>query len=174
MTLSPDSGPRGYGMCMNTKVINTKTGLQNLLCGYEDGSLVLWDLKLNKVRSRHKLHDDAVMCFDYCESTQKGISGSVDDKLQIWKIEEAGNICPVKQVTVTNKGINCIKIRGDSKLFMTGGWDSRIRLFGMKKCNPLAVLCFHTASVQTVTFSKDKTIAAGSKDSLISIWSIYK
>ena len=56
----------------------------------------------------------------------------------------------------------------------TAGWDSRIRLFGVKKLRPLAVLDLHKESIQSVTFSLDGTLAAGSKDKTISLWILYQ
>ena len=50
----------------------------------------------------------------------------------------------------------------------------RVRLYNMKKLKPLAVLKHHKGSVNTVAFSCDNaTLASGSSDSTIALWSVY-
>ena len=50
----------------------------------------------------------------------------------------------------------------------------RIRLFGAKKLKRLAIMTYHTASVNCLDFSSQSLLlAAGSKDKHISIWSVY-
>lgn len=175
MTLAPGSGDKTHGMCMDIKPAISGDGSVNLLCGYEDGSIALWDLRTGKETSRSKIHNDTVMCLDYSSDMRKGISGSVDDKIHTWHISESGTITPSDVISITNSGLNCIRIRSDSKIFATAGWDSRIRIYSFKKSRALAVLAFHTQSVQTLGFDPlTNTLAAGSKDSLITVWSIYK
>lgn len=81
-------------------------------------------------------------------------------------------------VTLVNPGVSQLCLRGDGKLLASAGWDHRVRLFGWKKLQPLAVLQYHTDMVQSVAFSdhqdpRQRLLAAGSKDQRISLWSIY-
>ena len=102
-----------------------------------------------------------------------------------------------EDIILKNPGTNDLKIRSDSKIFATGGWDSKIRIFAMKNFKPLAVLTIHRDSINSLTFTKMKRIqeqqetvedkknqqqndfseqnllAAGSKDTRISLWSLY-
>lgn len=55
---------------------------------------------------------------------------------------------------------------------------SRIRVWSWKKLKPLAVLTYHTETVNSLDFSpwlegKGHLMAAGSKDTHISVWSLY-
>ena len=113
------------------------------------------------------------MCMDYCVNQNKGISGSVNSTLKSWTIDDQSQITVLKDIEVINDGFNCIKVRPDDKLFVTGGWDSRARVFSMKKLSPLAVLTYHRESVQCVNFSSQNILAVGSKDGGISMWNIY-
>uniref|UniRef100_A0A8C2KIW8 Guanine nucleotide binding protein (G protein), beta polypeptide 1-like n=1 Tax=Cyprinus carpio TaxID=7962 RepID=A0A8C2KIW8_CYPCA len=81
-------------------------------------------------------------------------------------------------VQMTNPGVSQLRIRADGKILATAGWDNNIRVFGLKKLKPLAVLQHHTDMVNTVAFSDhqdppQRLLAAGSKDQRISVWSIY-
>ncbi|XP_033102242.1 guanine nucleotide-binding protein subunit beta-like protein 1 [Anneissia japonica] len=173
--LIPDK-PESYGMVMCMEWIST----HQLLVGYEDGTVALWDSRKQKLLSKLKLHCEPVMCIDCSSITMEGISGSVDNSLKLWHIDSTG-ISLTKEHELTNAGLSDIKIRQDNRIFATGGWDSRIRLFTFKKCKPLAVLDYHTESIVSMAFSSPlpefdgyRLLAAGAKDNLISIWSLYQ
>lgn len=104
-------------------------------------------------------------------------------------------------VDIKNAGVADIAIRNDCKIFASGGWDGRythlvttfghlstllwcnycrIRVFGFKKGKPLAILNYHSATVNCLTFAgvcgppEDKNmLVCGSKDKRISLWKIY-
>ncbi|XP_038043278.1 guanine nucleotide-binding protein subunit beta-like protein 1 isoform X2 [Anas acuta] len=149
-----------------------------LLAGYEDGSVVLWNLSMGKVLSQLFCHQEPVMSLDFDSEKAKGISGSSERALSIWSLNEQQNLQVHTTHRLVNAGISDITIRPDKKILATAGWDHRIRVFGWKKMKPLAVLDYHTATVHCVSFSDHKNpserlLAAGSKDHRISIWSIY-
>lgn len=74
---------------------------------------------------------------------------------------------------LTNPGIADVKIRPDSKILATAGWDHRVRVFQWRTMRPLAVLAFHSATVHCVAFNTAGLLAAGSGDQRISVWSLY-
>ncbi|POI32887.1 hypothetical protein CIB84_003361 [Bambusicola thoracicus] len=150
----------------------------SLLAGYEDGSVLLWNLSMGKVLSQLICHQEPVMSLDFDSEKAKGISGSSEKVLSIWSLNEQQNLQVQKTHRLVNAGISDITIRPDKKILATAGWDHRIRIFGWKKLKPLAVLDYHTATVHSVSFSdhkspSDRLLAAGAKDHRISIWSIY-
>ncbi|KAM6246772.1 guanine nucleotide-binding protein subunit beta-like protein 1 isoform 2-T6 [Porphyrio hochstetteri] len=163
-TLKPEVGAK-LGMPMCLKLWQHNCGSQPLLlAGYEDGSVVLWNLLMGKALSRLVCHQEPVMSLDFDSEKAKGISGSSE---KVYKTHE-----------LVNAGISDTTIRPDKRILATAGWDHRIRIFGWKKLKPLAVLDYHTATVHCVSFSDHKNpserlLAAGSKDHRISIWSIY-
>ncbi|CAH1800091.1 unnamed protein product [Owenia fusiformis] len=172
--LIPRMSGKGYGACMVTKFIKLKNGVVALLVGYEDGSVALWDIKMAVELSRTHLHKtDSVMTMDYYGAKNFGISGSVDDKICIWSITDDNEVQFKRDITLTNPGLNCSKVRYDGKIFATGGWDAQIRILSRAKCSLLAVLSFHEGSINCLDFSKKNLIAAGGKDGIISIWNVY-
>ena len=84
-------------------------------------------------------------------------------------------------ISIKNAGINCIRIRADQKVFATGGWDSRIRIFSWKSLRPLAVLTEHkTGGIMDIAYSNGKVamwkapiMAAAGMDGQISLWDLY-
>ncbi|XP_067262534.1 guanine nucleotide-binding protein subunit beta-like protein 1 isoform X3 [Chanodichthys erythropterus] len=149
-----------------------------LCAGYEDGSLVLWDVSHRRPFSCLKAHPEPVMCLDIDVCRQKGISGSSEKILQSWTFDEQQNLQMRDCVQMTNPGVSQLRIRADGKILATAGWDNNIRVFGLKNLKPLAVLQHHTDMVNSVAFSDhqdppQRLLAAGSKDQRISVWSIY-
>lgn len=173
--LVPPSTKLGMCMCMQP-VLDSTGSAWGLLVGYESGSLLLWDVVSGKLLSELMLHSDAVMCFKYSSSANRGFSGSVDNQLLEWTIsaENENKMSLIDKTVVTNQGFNDIVIRCDNKIVATAGWDSNVRVFSTKKLRPIALLSFHRGSVKALSFSCDGLLAAGSEDRLISVWDVYR
>jgi len=165
-TLKPQ---QSVGMLMNIKAAREDL----IMAGYEDGSIIVWDIRFpDREKNAARLHGEAVSSFDYCEQTQRGVSASVDGMVTSWHGTEL-----VQTASANIKGgAACVRARPDGKLFAVGGCDSRIHIYsGRAKLSPLAVVRAHTQSVQSLAFNScDKTLAAGSRDKTVSMWSIYK
>ncbi|XP_028313484.1 guanine nucleotide-binding protein subunit beta-like protein 1 isoform X2 [Gouania willdenowi] len=167
----------GMVMCINLFQPDSCPG-PLLLAGYEEGSLLLWDVTQQSILSQVKAHPDPVMCLTFDPTRLRGISGSSEKNLSSWKLDEKNNLQLQGGVTLANPGVSQLCIREDGKLLASAGWDSRVRVFGWKKLRPLAVLQYHTDMVLSVAFSdhqdpRQRLMAAGSKDQRISLWSLY-
>ncbi|CAL9708681.1 unnamed protein product [Knipowitschia caucasica] len=175
-TLVPDSK---LGMVMCIKLWQPDSGCGPLLlAGYEDGSLLLWDVTHISILSQVQTHPEPLMCLAFDPTRLKGISGSSDSKLSSWIVDSQNKIQLQDSVTLVNPGVAQMCVRDDSLLLASAGWDHRVRLFGWKRLKPLAVLQYHTDMVLSVAFSnhsdsKQRLLAAGSKDQRISLWSVY-
>ncbi|XP_040272262.1 guanine nucleotide-binding protein subunit beta-like protein 1 [Bufo bufo] len=173
----PTDGAWGMALCM--KLWQPKSGRSPLLvAGYEDGSVALWNVLEHRLLSRHIFHKEPVMCIDFDCDNARGVSGSSENILNVWSIDEQQNFKYYKAQELVNPGIADVRIRQDKKILATAGWDYRVRIFGWKKVKPLAVLQYHSAMVHCVSFSdhiipEERLLAAGSKDKRISLWSIY-
>ncbi|XP_076373900.1 guanine nucleotide-binding protein subunit beta-like protein 1 isoform X2 [Tachypleus tridentatus] len=171
-----------FGMCMCMKLLSTPLleGKNLLLCGYESGSVTLWDWKNRKIISEMKCHSEPAICLDFDDCYRcQGISGSTDRALSLWELVQPNQLKIKQKVMVTNPGISAVAIRSDGKIVATGGWDQRLRIFSWKTMKPLAVLDYHGGSVEALQFSTSsigrypQLLAAGSKDGKISLWSLY-
>lgn len=157
------------GMTMSIKSIADSS---QFFVGYEDGSIGLWDSKHSEILDRTKFFEECVMCQDYSSRANLGVCGSPSNMLFTWNRTE-NQIMKGSSLEIKNPGFNDIRIRGDHKIFATAGWDHTVRIFGVKKLRPLAVLTYHKDSVQCLDFSRDNMLACGSKDQHISLWKIY-
>eukprot|EP00066_Takifugu_rubripes_P008512 XP_003974756.1 PREDICTED: guanine nucleotide-binding protein subunit beta-like protein 1 [Takifugu rubripes] len=175
-TLVPDA-KLGMVMCIQLFQTDATSG-PLLLAGYEDGSLLLWDVTQRSTVSSAKAHPEPVMCLTFDTERLRGISGSSEKKLASWALDRQQNLQLQDCVTLVNPGVSQLCLRGDHKLLASAGWDHRVRIFGWKKLQPLAVLKYHTDMVQSVAFSdhqdpRQRLLAAGSKDQRISLWSVF-
>ena len=62
---------------------------------------------------------------DFDSTSKQGITGSAEDKVTIFKFMSEGGLEVLKTVQIKNAGISEVKIRGDCKIFATGGWDHK-------------------------------------------------
>ena len=127
------------------------------------------------------LHTEPVLCLDVgsdpTDATQWfGVSGSADTTIGVFRINAADGSCVShEKIEIPENGIADVKIRRDSKIFATAGWDGCVRVFSVKKLRPLAVLRYHEMSVHTIEFGavEDGAMCTASKDGKIAWWSIY-
>ncbi|XP_025947665.1 guanine nucleotide-binding protein subunit beta-like protein 1 isoform X2 [Apteryx rowi] len=91
-TLKPEVGAK-LGMPMCLKLWQLDSGSQPwLLAGYEDGSVILWNLSMGKALSQLVCHQEPVMSLDFDSEKAKGISGSSEKVLSIWSLNEQQNL----------------------------------------------------------------------------------
>ncbi|CAJ1068393.1 guanine nucleotide-binding protein subunit beta-like protein 1 [Xyrichtys novacula] len=89
-TLVPDAK---VGMVMCMKLWQPDSGLGPLLvAGYEDGSLLLWDVTQRSVLSQAKAHPEPVMCLTFDLKRLRGISGSSEKNLSSWVLDGQNNL----------------------------------------------------------------------------------
>lgn len=157
------------GMCMSMAGFSTEDNLK-LLVGYENGCLSFW--KRYKEVFHQTLFSEPIMCIAYAKTLNKGVAGSAENVLKLWTLE-MDSLKLLKTIEVIGSGFNCIKFRSDDRIFITGGWDGKGRIFGSKSGKQLAVLTHHTESIQSIIISQNNVIYLGSKDGNISIWNVY-
>jgi len=171
-TLCPADGKKAYGMCMSMRKVEHTPERSLILVSYEDGSVSLWNILTQNEINHAKLHEEPAMCLDYSAVLQKGITGSTDTVVKMWKSTVNHEFDNQKDIDITNKGINSVRFRSDGKLFAAGGSDGKVRLFS-KSGKKLAVLEYHRESVQYLAFDHTNTLAVGCKDGAVSFWNLY-
>lgn len=169
--------PETYGMCMRLRMFIHRSSGPRLLIAYESGKLTLWDPVSGILLNEVKAYEDCIMAMDYWVSPDSGmitcVTGSANEVIKSWKIDK-DNFVEETSVSVTNPGVGDVAVRGDGRIFASGGWDHRVRIFSLRKFSPLVVLMYHTGSVHCVSFAPDNALATGSKDGYIALWDVYK
>lgn len=178
VTPNPDDK---LGMISLLKIISIN-GVGHLLSAYESGDLRLHDLtNLDKVVSSLKI-EYMVTSLDFDQSTDRIVCGGIGNKINTFYVGRRSlGIKNDKEVVVKNDGIEVVQIRGDKKIFVSGGSDSKVRIFSWKSLRPLAVLTEHkTGGISDIKFSEGKVslwnapiMAVSGRDGSISLWDIY-
>lgn len=149
------------------------SGADSALAGYEDGSVVWWDIDQRAVKAESKLYQDSVMALDYNSLVNRGVAGSVNNKLEIFKLSESEGVEHQRTVTLDSEGVSCVCIRDDGRLFCVTLWSTQCLLYSMKKCQVLAQLTAHSTRMQCLLFTSDKHLLVAGDDGAISVWSVY-
>ncbi|XP_061673758.1 guanine nucleotide-binding protein subunit beta-like protein 1 isoform X3 [Syngnathoides biaculeatus] len=114
-SLVPDSK---LGLVMCVKLWQPQSGRGPLLlAGYEDGSLLLWDITQRSILSQAKVHPDPVMCLTFDTEILRGISASSDNILSSWILDGQNNLqiltrsfverCPSREASFVVFELHC-------------------------------------------------------------------
>ncbi|CZS89034.1 related to ASTRA-associated protein 1 [Rhynchosporium agropyri] len=74
---------------------------------------------------------------------------------------------PLKTLQSKHAGQQSLRIRNDGKVLATAGWDSRVRVYGVKAMKELAVLKWHKEGCYTVAFADVDSTEDGESKVLI-------
>ncbi|WBW74515.1 ASTRA complex WD repeat subunit Asa1 [Schizosaccharomyces osmophilus] len=175
------------GALMNTSFASSEEYLF-LAAGYESGHVAQFRCRLSNVRNVcinfrdvwemtyfEKSHSQPVLSVNYNRLGNALYSSGADDRI----IQHPSSFDGVlhnelKVFRSKNCGQQCLQVREDDRIIATAGWDGRSRVYSCKSLSLLAVLKYHSSTINSISFCSDSNIIAlASKDSRISLWKIY-
>lgn len=177
LTPTMERGEVGKTMCQeNFKIKETNY----LLVGYESGYVILFDYDTGKQCSKVKL-GEMVTRITFNSVDYKGIASNAFKPLKIFKLNpetlELSMYDP--GVQFPKEGAQIVRFRPDNKIFVTGGFDGRLRVFCGETYRQLIVLKGHRGQIFDIVFTplptqfwKTKIFAVAGEDSDISIWNV--
>ncbi|PRP73851.1 hypothetical protein PROFUN_10221 [Planoprotostelium fungivorum] len=150
--ISFSTANRSLGMCMDIKMKSFNNEIY--VCAiFESADVLIWSVRANQLMFQFKNHIDPAQ-------------GSAGSNIAVSKLDMGSSSHETeKDIQVNHKGIGAIRIRPDKKLFATGGWDRRLRIYNMRNLKPLAILKAHTSSINCIDFHPlSNLIASGGND----------
>lgn len=191
--LLKDFMTQSSGMCLFTKLKQLKDSRILLICGYENGKILVINCENGQILLEENCFEDGESCTDAdlyengakCSDAElyEGtlslylVAVGTGKTIKIIKGFEPSPSPPTKStstITLPFPGCNSVSIRSDGKLFVTGGWDCKLRFFSLKSLKLLAVLDYHFEAISDVEIrEEDSSIVAACSDGTISIWTLF-
>ncbi|CAO3651182.1 unnamed protein product [Cunninghamella echinulata] len=164
-------------LCMAVQLCVLNNEHLGILSGYENGEVVFWDyiLSSKQFELKWKIQEHQQPILDLAIFQDNAYSTCIDDQIVKYNLNKG---VVLKKIKAKKPGIACIRVRNDNKIFMTGGYDGRIRVYSVKTMNPLAILSYHRDSIYCVNFAAEMKqgmhwLIGGGKDGRISLWQLY-
>ncbi|EPY50256.1 astra associated protein 1 A [Schizosaccharomyces cryophilus OY26] len=185
--IRPTTNNEKTGALMCTSLISSGEHLL-LAAGYESGHVAQFQCNLSNARNVclnyqdvwemsyfEKSHSQPVLSVKYNKLANALYSSSADDRIVLHSTLINHSLQSEPKVTRSKHcGQQCLQVRQDDQIIATAGWDGRSRIYSCKSLLPLAVLKYHSSTINSLSFySNSNIIALASKDSRISLWKIY-
>lgn len=167
------------GMCMALRLVpSPKTGLPLVLAAHEGGAVRLWDLRrADKPLVRQQLFAEPAMSLACAERRGRlvAVVGSAEGRLAVLRLDASEGTCTVQREAETagGAGLGDAAIRPDGRVFATAGWDGKVRVFGLPRGEPLAVLRHHSGAAAAVEFSPCSRLLASAGGATVALWGVF-
>ncbi|KAF8551384.1 WD40 repeat-like protein [Imleria badia] len=134
-----------------------------LLCGYEDGGVVLRRRTTPQDRQtvegkgweviwKNRLHVESVMAMAVSKDCSFALTVSADHLVGRYDLVlEADQ--SARSFRTKHPGNGAIAIRDDGRVCVVGGWDGRVRLYSTKSFKPLGTLVYHKENCHALAFA---------------------
>ena len=142
-TAVPDGSGSGSGSGEGGSSSAARGGVF-LAAGYEEGSLVVWDLAAPAgaaPAAQRRLHTEPMMALALDPGGAGGVCGAAESKLTCFRVDHAaGEIRVTQTIDLRKEGISDVAVRPDGRLLVSAGWDGRVRVYKRSSGRALAVL----------------------------------
>jgi len=174
-----DGGQPPPGMCMALRLVpSPQTGAPLLLAAHEGGAVQLWDLRRSaEPLTRRQLFAEPAMALACAERKGRliAVAGSAEGRLAVLCLDPSeGSITLRSDAELPGgSGLADAAIRPDGRIFATAGWDGKVRVFGLPRGEPLAVLRHPSGMAAAVEFSECSRLLAVAGGSSVGLWDVF-
>lgn len=132
-----------------------------IIAGYESGRTYVFKRVMPEQRFEAIYtsipHSQPILSLDISSTFEFYVTSSADAiiaKHPLISKTDTAQETPLKVLQTRHAGQQGLKIRSDSRVFATAGWDSRVRVYSAKTLKELAVLKWHREGVYAVAFAE--------------------
>lgn len=137
-----------------------------LACGYEDGSVRIWQLDTGRWRTLAQ-HSNLVRSLAFSPDGTRLASGSLDTTVRLTEVATGEPVATYSSQTCANG----LAFSADGRYLAAGNWDYSVVVWDIGSNAKVATLTGHTNSVSSVAFSKDGfTLFSASEDRTSKLW----
>ncbi|CDF38978.1 WD40-repeat containing protein [Chondrus crispus] len=145
---------------------------ENVVVGYEDGTLRLWSTSERKVLRIFRGHKSRMNCVAMSGDGRRVVSGSGDRSVRVWDVETGAQ---VGEALVGHTGwVRSVAMSGDGRHVVSGSDDKSVRVWDVETGAQVGeALVGHTAWVGSVAMSGDgRRVVSGSGDRSVRVWDV--
>lgn len=164
------------GMVMALRILYINSSLY-LIVGTESGLTSVQKLNSNSNQWEttyiSKPHTQPILSLDITSITPSLVraapsnvryyTSSADALITLNPLQKIGENKPLKTLQSKHSGQQSLCVRSDGKIFATGGWDGRVRVYSAKSLKELAVLKWHKEGVYGVAFAEIRSESSEKK-----------
>jgi WD40 repeat protein len=138
-----------------------------LVCGFEDGSISVWDVQTSDLVQLFEGHVSDVRSVAFSSCGTMIVSGSYDKTVRIWNMSSGRSKCVLKG---HSDRVVAVCWYGTDRV-ISGSWDDSVRVWDVSKQECLMILRGHTNRVTSVASSCDSSlVASGSWDRAVKVY----
>ena len=142
------------------------TGKKQVILGFTDGSITIFDLNTSKTINRLLKHKDKITALTISKDRRQLLSGDTQGISTLWQL----NDYTIKKSFKTNDyEISSIAFSDNGKYFVTAGWDKNAKVWNRTNFKLEVNINLHKNIVSAILFHNNKFFTA-SYDNTIMVW----
>ncbi|MDR3646547.1 MAG: WD40 repeat domain-containing protein [Candidatus Babeliales bacterium] len=144
-----------------------------LATGYEDGSIIIWDIYNKDQISKFADHKQCITGLSWSLDGRTLASSSLDGSIGIY--DSYNKVVKLQSVSGCQSRLYSVALSPDAKFVAVGASNTAIEIWDIKKKSPIKVLCAHDGTIYSLAWSPNgKFLASGSYNGGIQIWDLEK
>ena len=147
---------------------------RHIVSGTDDGTLRLWESKLQSEIYSVVAHSDAINAAIWSHDGRYVFSGSSDKTIKMWRfVEDMGFFKLQRTFETEGHSVAALAFSPNGRYLVSASHDRTLRLWDVQSGENLRTFKGHKSTVRTVAFSPDgRFIVSGSWDTTAKIWEV--